>query len=140
MAEVGAAFVAGDFGSAHAKAAVNVLVDQFFIVRRMKAWPAAAGVELRFRAEKRGGATQAAVGAGIVGVPVHAGECRLGAFLAGDAVFGRGQFSAPFGVGFFDFWHAGLDSWLAVSSRTPILGNNSSSMTRIKRHEPDPPQ
>lgn len=105
MTEMGAAVVAGDFRAQHAEAAVDVFVDQFFIVRRVKTRPAAAGIELGFGAEKRGAAADAAVGAVGVRVPILAGEGRLGAFLAGHAVFGRGQLFPPFGVGFFDFRH-----------------------------------
>lgn len=108
MAEVGAAVVAGDFGADHADAAVDVLVDEFFVVRCVKAWPAAAGVELGFRAEKRGIAADAVVGAVFVGVPIFTGEGAFGAFLAGDAVFGFIELGTPFGVGFFDFRHAGF--------------------------------
>ncbi len=105
VAEVGAAVVAGDFGAQHAEAAVDVLVDQFFVVRRVKTRPAAARIELGLGAEKRGTAADAAVGAVAVGIPIFASEGGLGAFFAGDAVFGRGQLGTPLGVGFLDFRH-----------------------------------
>ena len=91
MAEVGAAVGAGDLGAGHAEAAVDVLGDQVFIVRRVKARPAAARVELCFRAEEGGAAAAAAVGAILVAIPILASKGALGALFAGHVELGRTQ-------------------------------------------------
>jgi len=108
MAEMGAAVVAGHFGAGYAKAVIGVLVDQVCIGGRMKAWPAAASVEFCLGTEKRRAAADAAVGAGLVAIPVFAGKGTLGALAAGDVELVVVQLFAPFGIGFFDFRHVVL--------------------------------
>lgn len=119
MAEVGAAAVAGDFGAEHAEAAVDVLVDQVLVVRAVEARPAAARVELGFGAEERCVAADAAVGAGVVAVPVDAGEGAFGALAAGYLVLEFVQLLAPFGVGLVDSGH-GFSSIFRVDRETGL--------------------
>jgi hypothetical protein len=110
VAEVGTAVVTGDFGTAHAEAAVDVLIDQFFIVRCVKAGPAAARVKLGFGTKERGAATGTVIGAGVVAVPVLTSKGPLGALFAGYMILVGRKLGAPLGVGLFDFWHG--NSWL----------------------------
>ena len=85
---MGAAVVARDFGTGHAVATVEVFVNQLGGVGRMKARPAATGVEFGGRFKQWCITTDAAVGACFLAIPVDAGEGRFGAFFPGHPVLG----------------------------------------------------
>ena len=82
MAQVGAAPAADDLGATHEQAAILMLGDAFGSERGGEAGPAATGIEFGRRLEQRLAAADAAVGAGLLAVPVFAAEGALGALLA----------------------------------------------------------
>ena len=102
MAEVAAATAADDLGATHEQAAILMLGDAFGSERGGEAGPATAGIEFGRRLEQRFAAADAAIGAGILAVPVFAAEGALGAFLAGDVVLHGRELRAPFGFGLAD--------------------------------------
>src|SRR5262245_12113842 len=95
VAEMGVAVAAVRFRAGHPVAAVLFHGDIFLLRRLPEAGPAAAGLELVIGAEQLGAAAHAAVDAGLVIVPVLAGEGALRAVLARHLELLRRQLLLP---------------------------------------------
>src|SRR5271156_1841755 len=81
VAEMGAAVLAGHFSANHAVTAIVVFRYIFFLERGREAGPAAAGIEFLLRRKQRFAATDAAVDAVFVAIPVFAAEGVFGTLL-----------------------------------------------------------
>src|SRR2546427_5322007 len=81
VAEVSTAIRAHHLGPDHPEGRVGLFVDRLRACRGGEGRPSAAGVVLRFRAEELGATARAAIGAGLEGVVVLAGERSLGPLL-----------------------------------------------------------
>src|SRR5690554_3790134 len=98
MSQVRVAARAFGFDPAHAVAQVLMLADRLDRDRGVEAGPAAARLVLGIGVEECCAACHAAVLAGLLVVPVLAGEGRLGRRAAADGVLLVGQFLTPFSV------------------------------------------
>src|SRR5947209_6055798 len=99
VAEVAAAPAARHLGPEHPIAPVLVLLDLALGERPGEARPAAAGVELRVRGEELLPAAGASIHAGVLRVPIPAGEGPLRPLLPQDAVLLGRQLLPPLGLG-----------------------------------------
>src|ERR687897_2228448 len=99
MAEVGVAGGTAGLGADHAVAAILDAGDATVGDLAVEARPAGAGVEPGVAVEQLGVAHDTAVDAGVLVVPVLAGERPLGAGLLGDVVLQRRQAAADPVVG-----------------------------------------
>src|SRR5207302_11378482 len=102
VAQVPAAFGAGDLGPDHPERAVHVLLDRSLGGRGIEARLAAVGVELGFGVEE----LRAGPGAEVLALPrlrlVLNAEGSLGALLAQHLVLHRCQLGPPFGLALLD--------------------------------------
>lgn len=105
VAEVAAAFGAGDFGAEHSAGVVGGGGDVFCVGRIVEGWPAALGVEFLAGAKEVSTAGGAMVGAFALGheFPVNLAAGHFGACLAEDAILLGGEEVFPLGIGFLDF-------------------------------------
>ena len=91
------------------EAAVLFGLDVLLIYGSVEARPARAGVVLRLGAKERRAASDAAVDAFLLVIPVLAGKGPLGAMLPGDPVLLGGELLSPFLFGLLYFlYHAGI--------------------------------
>ena len=84
--EMGTALLAMHFDAAHAEAAILRDLDICSRHRLGEARPACSGIELRVGREQRCAASDAAIHAFLMIVPIRAGEGALGSLLASDMV------------------------------------------------------
>src|SRR4026208_2345630 len=96
MAEMSVAFAAHRFGAPHAVAVVVLGLDVLLHRRRPETRPAGARIELGFPAEQFIAATDAAINALLVIVPILARKRPLRAFLARDIELFVVQLLFPF--------------------------------------------
>src|SRR5438132_3754678 len=85
VAQVGVTAAAANLRALHEPAIIRMSRDSVFADRLPETRPAGAGVKLRFRVEERLAAADASVEAGLLGVPVRAGEGPLCPLAARDA-------------------------------------------------------
>jgi hypothetical protein len=96
MPKVRPALTAKHFGTAHKKTAVFFFSQIFWLQRRIKTGPTAAGVEFGVGSEQLSATTGASVNARVFAVVIFAGEGALGTFLARDPVLLRREDFLPF--------------------------------------------
>jgi hypothetical protein len=101
MAEVAAAFGAGNFDAVHAVRVVLVFVNGSGFRGDYEAGPSAAGVELGAGEEEKRSTASAVVVSCFVILSESAGEGALGAFFAKDVVLLGCERFAPFGFSAF---------------------------------------
>src|SRR5579859_6090299 len=118
MAEMPATARAAHFGADHAVAGVDMLVDQRLVGGRGEAGPAAAGIMFGATAEQLGAAAGADIFAGLLVVPVGAGEGALGARLAQHMILLGIEPLAPLVVAEVDFFHGAKDGSAPASRQS----------------------
>src|SRR5690606_41618954 len=87
MPEVAIATRATDFGAQHAVAGVLQVTDMRRVERRVKTWPAGAGIELAVRTEQRQVAQAPVIDDARLVVEQAAAKGRVGHLVEHDAVF-----------------------------------------------------
>lgn len=102
MPEMSLAFAAGDFGPAHVMTEIFVFVDDFLLDWRREARPATAGIEFTGGGKQWFAATDAAIGAVFVAIPVFPGKGTLGTLFTCDMKLKFGELGTPFGQRFVD--------------------------------------
>ncbi len=99
VAEMRVAEAAGDGGTDHHQASIDLIDYVFFRDGLPEAGPAGARIEFGVGAEEGEIAADAAKEAMIVKVPTVAGEGPLGVGVARDPVGGLGELALPFFIG-----------------------------------------
>jgi len=103
VAEVGVAFCAGDGSADHTEARVAQLGDIFCRNGLPETGPSGAGIEFGSGIEQRVIATDAAVEAFVMQIPVLAGEGHFGVSVPRDVVSVGGELCTPLLRGLHDF-------------------------------------
>jgi hypothetical protein len=108
MPEVCVTVATQQFNPAHAEVLVRPLYNIGFLEFRVKAGPAAAGVELAAGIEQGLAAAHTVIMSTVPALLVFTCERRFGSSLPGDAVLFRCKLLFPFLLGLVNFRHAGI--------------------------------
>jgi predicted aminopeptidase len=108
MPEVRVTVATQQFNPAHAEAFVRPLYNIGLLEFRVKAGPAAAGVELAAGIEQGLAAAHTVIMSTVPALLVFTCERRFGSSLPGDAVLFRCKLLFPFLLGLVNFRHAGI--------------------------------
>ena len=108
MPQVCVTIAAQQFDPAHAKACVRPLYNIGFFEFRVKAGPAAAGVELTVGIKQDLTAAHTMIISTVPALLVLTRERRFGASLPGDAELLRCKLLFPFLLGLVNFRHGGI--------------------------------